>query len=130
MEFPEFRLEVATGSLMAHCHIQNSVVHGYHVGVHPPPGGRTKFTRFLYQNICCGSSVSFPKRMLRLRCPVEECLGGASNRANPWVHFVHRRMWDTIVILEEENQPYPRCTQCDMFVSHKSLNVRHLTTAF
>ena len=26
------------------------------------------------------------------------------------------------MILEEGNQPYTRCPQCDMFVSHKSLN--------
>ena len=34
------------------------------------------------------------------------------------------------MILEEENQPYPRLPQCYMFVSHKALNIRHMTTAF
>ena len=33
------------------------------------------------------------------------------------------------MILEEGNQPYPRCPQCEMFVSHKTLNGRHMTTA-
>ena len=37
---------------------------------------------------------------------------------------------DTIVILEKGNQNYPRLPKCDMFVSHKSLNDKHLTTAF
>ena len=37
-------------------------------------------------------------------------------------------MWDTIVILEEGKQCYPRFPKCDMFVSHKDLNVWHLTT--
>ena len=34
------------------------------------------------------------------------------------------------MILEEGNQPYPRCPQCDMFVLNKSLNSRHMTTVF
>ena len=36
----------------------------------------------------------------------------------------------TIVILEEGNQPYPRCTQCDMSVSHNYLNGRHMKMDF
>ena len=61
---------------------------------------------------------------------MEGCLRGASNQTNLKVYFAHLHAWDTIVILEEGNQPYPRCPQCDMFVSHKALNVRHLTTDF
>ena len=74
--------------------------------------------------------VYFPKRLLRMRCPVEGCLGGASNRINIRVNFAHFHARDTIVILEEGNRPYPRLPQCDMFVSHRSLNGRHLTTDF
>ena len=36
---------------------------------------------------------------------------------------------DTIVILEDGNRNYPRCPKCDMFVSHKDLNGRHLNMA-
>ena len=32
--------------------------------------------------------------------------------------------------MEEGNRPYPRCPQCDIFVSHKALKGRHLTTDF
>ena len=39
-------------------------------------------------------------------------------------------VWDTIVILEEGNRPYPRCPKCDMFLSHKALNGQHLAIAF
>ena len=39
-------------------------------------------------------------------------------------------MRGTIVILDEGNQPYPRCPQCDMFVSHKYLNGWQTTTDF
>ena len=84
----------------------------------PPPPGEAQNYR-----------VFFPKRLLRIRCPVEGFLGGASNRANLRVHFAHRHAQDTIVILEEGNRPYPRCPQFDMFVSHKDLNGLYLTTA-
>ena len=72
--------------------------------------------------------VSLPKRLLHLRFPVDGCLGGASNRTNFRVHFAHHHTWDTIVILEEGKQPYPRCPRCDMLVSNKALNDQHLTT--
>ena len=36
---------------------------------------------------------------------------------------------DTVVILEEGNQTYPRCSKCDMFVPHKALNGQHLMKA-
>ena len=61
---------------------------------------------------------------------MEGCLGGDSNWTNLRVHFVHRYARDTIVILEESNRPYPKCPQCDIFVSQKDLNGRHLMTAF
>ena len=35
---------------------------------------------------------------------------------------------EKIVILEEGNRPYPHFPKCDMFVSHKSLNVRNPAT--
>ena len=38
-------------------------------------------------------------------------------------------MRDTIVILEEISLPYPRYPNCDRCMPHKSLDVRHLTTA-
>ena len=38
-------------------------------------------------------------------------------------------MRDIIVILEERSCPYPRRTQCIMFVPQKALNNRHLTKA-
>ena len=61
---------------------------------------------------------------------MEGCLGGALNWTNIRVHCAHLHTWNTIVILEEGNQPYSRYPQCDMFVSHKTLNGRILTTAF
>ena len=60
---------------------------------------------------------------------VEGCLVGTLNQTNIRVHFEHRHTRDTILILEEGNQPYPRCPKWDMFVSHKALNGHRLTTA-
>ena len=45
------------------------------------------------------------------------------------VHFVHRHVQDTVVMLEEVNLPHPRCLRCDMQVPRKALNGRHLGTA-
>ena len=44
------------------------------------------------------------------------------------VHFLHRHVHDTVVILEEGNLPLPRCPRCDLQVSRKALNGRHLET--
>ena len=45
------------------------------------------------------------------------------------VHFVHRHVHDTVVILEEGNLPLPRCPRCNLQVSRKALNGRHLGTS-
>ena len=42
--------------------------------------------------------------------------------------FVHRHVHDTVVILEEGNLPLPQCPRCDLQVSRKALNGRHLET--
>ena len=45
------------------------------------------------------------------------------------VHFVHRHVLATLVMLEEGNFPHPRCASCDMQVPQKALNGSHLGTA-
>ena len=52
----------------------------------------------------------------------------SETRAAMRVHFVHRRVHDTVVLLEEGNLPLPRCPRCDLQVSRKALNGRHLET--
>ena len=44
------------------------------------------------------------------------------------MNFAHRHPRDSIVILEEGNQPHPRRPQCDMFVLHEALNRVHPTS--
>ena len=41
------------------------------------------------------------------------------------MHFCHRHVWDTVVILEEGNLPHRRCPLCNMLVLWRSLNRLH-----
>ena len=45
------------------------------------------------------------------------------------VHFVHRHVLETVVILEEGNSPHPRCDRCNIQVPRRALNGRHPGTA-
>ena len=44
------------------------------------------------------------------------------------VHFLHRRVLDTVVILEEGNLLHPRFPRCNMLVPRSTLNGRHPVT--
>ena len=112
----ECRVEVTAGLLLLHHQIHNRVSWGDHPPPLPPP---PRVEAQTYR-------VSLPKRLLRLRCLVEGCLGWDSNRTNLQVHFAHCHVQDTILILYEGNRPYPLCPKCNMFVSHKALNGRHI----
>ena len=72
--------------------------------------------------------IIFPAKIGRRRCPVKGCPGVSATRAAMRVHFVHRHVHKTVVILEEGNLPLPRCPRCDLQVSRKVLNGRHLET--
>ena len=73
--------------------------------------------------------MSFPAKDGRRQCPVKGCPGVSATRAAMRVHFVHRHVHDTVVILEEGNLTLPRCPRCDLQVSRKALNGRHLETS-
>ena len=73
--------------------------------------------------------MSFPAKGGWRRCPVEGCPGVLATRTAMLVHFVHRHIHDTVVILEEGNLPHPRCPRCDLQVPRKALNGHHLGTA-
>ena len=72
--------------------------------------------------------LNFPAKGGRTQFPVEGCPGLSATRAAMLVHFVHRHVHDTVVILEEGNLPLPRCPRCNMQVSRKALNGCHLET--
>ena len=73
--------------------------------------------------------MSFPEKGGPRRCPVEGCPGALATRTAMRVHFVHRHVQDTVVMLEEGNYPHPRCARCDIQVPRKALNGSHLGTA-
>ena len=52
----------------------------------------------------------------------------SETRAAMRVHFVHRHIYNTVEILEEGNLPLPRCPRCNLQVSRRALNGRHLGT--
>ena len=45
------------------------------------------------------------------------------------VHFLHRHVLETVVILEEGNLPHPWSPQCNMLLPRRALNRRHPSTA-
>ena len=45
------------------------------------------------------------------------------------VHFLHRHVRDTVIILEEVKLPHPECPCYDMLVPRRDLNRRHLVTS-
>ena len=60
---------------------------------------------------------------------MEGCPGRVATRTAMQMHFLHRHVLDTVVILEEGNLPRPRCTRCDMMFPRQALNGRHPATA-
>ena len=73
--------------------------------------------------------MSFPAKGGPQRCLVEGCPGKLATRTEMWVHFVHRHVLDTMVMLEERNFPHPWCARCDMQVPQRALNGLHPGTA-
>ena len=58
----------------------------------------------------------FPAWEGPMPCSVKGCSCWASTRTAMRVHFWHRHIRDTVVILEEGNLPHPLCLLCDMLV--------------
>ena len=59
---------------------------------------------------------------------MERCPGVLATRTAMRVKFVHRHVHDIVLMLEEGNLPLPRFPRCDLQVSRKALNGRHLGT--
>ena len=73
--------------------------------------------------------MSFPEKGVPQTCSVEGFPGIVSTRTAMRVHFVHRHVLDTMVMLEEGNSLHPRCARCNMQVPRRELSGRHLGTA-
>ena len=58
----------------------------------------------------------FPTAGPLRNCPAEGCQGQAAMRTAIRVHFLHRHVRDTMIILEEGNLPHPHFPRCDIMV--------------
>ena len=72
--------------------------------------------------------MDFPTAGGIQNCPVEGCPGRAATRTTIRVHSSHRNVWDTVIILDEENPPHLRSPCCNMLLPWNALNMRHLDT--
>ena len=70
----------------------------------------------------------FPTRAGPRPCPVKGYSGQALTRKAMRVHFWHRHIKDTVVILEEGNLHHQRCPLCDILVPCRALNGTHRLT--
>ena len=73
--------------------------------------------------------INFLAKGGSLKCSVAGCPGRVTTKTAIRVHFVHRHVLNTVVILEEGNLPHPRCARCDMLVPRRALNIRHPDTS-
>ena len=69
--------------------------------------------------------MSFPEKGGPRRFPVEGCQGELATRTSIRVHFVHRHVLNTVVMLAEGNFPHPWCARYDMQVPQRALNCPH-----
>ena len=74
-------------------------------------------------------SMAFPAMEVPRTFPVEGCSGWVSTRTEMRVHFCHRHIRDTVVILEEVNLSHPRLPLCDILVPWWDLNGKHRRTS-
>ena len=107
MIFPYYGKELAKGSLVAHRQTQHGV-EKWGSGKEDDKEGRGDEPRTF--------RMVFPEKTGPRPCPVEGFSGRAGTRTAMWLHFWHRHVRDTVVILEEENLSHPRCPLCDMMV--------------
>ena len=73
--------------------------------------------------------MAFPTTVIPRNCPIEGFWRWTVAHTAMQVHFLHRHVKFTMIILREGNLPHPRCTRCDMLVPCKALNRRHINTA-
>ena len=66
--------------------------------------------------------MAFPTRAGPRPYPVEGCSVRLLMRMEIRVHFWHRHVRDTVMILEEVNLPNPGCPLCDIMVPWKDMN--------
>ena len=73
--------------------------------------------------------VDFLQTAKVINCLVEVCPGRMTRRNNPWSHFMHPNVEDTIVVLNQGPIPDPRCRQQDIFIPRQAMQAEHLDNA-
>ena len=118
--FPECGKELDKWSLVTHRQTQNGVAKGK-LGSegYKAYGGDNKLSTY---------KMDFPKMEGTMPCPFKGCSGQASTCTAMMIHFWHRYVRDTMVILDEGNISHPRCSLCDMMLPWESLNRMHRRT--
>ena len=56
----------------------------------------------------CTYNMAFLTVRVSRNCPIKGCRGKVMMRTEMWVHFYHRHVQDTVIILEDVNLPHPR----------------------
>ena len=108
------------GSLVVHLQTHNGVAKGGLGKVGNNEGGGSDPSTY---------RMVYPEKSVPRPCPVEGCSGRAETRTEVRIHFWHRHVRDTLVILKELNLPFPRCPLGDMLMPWRSLNGIHRRTA-
>ena len=85
------REQLAVGSLSSHMMTRHGKAAGQRRQWNTPEEGRVPQEYWM----------SFPKKGGPRTCPVEGCPGKMATRTAMRVHFVHRHVLDTVVMLEE-----------------------------
>ena len=120
MHCPDCGKDLTRGSLAAHLQTQHVVAKGG-LGQEGNKEGGGNNLRTLRMEF---SAKEGPRTF-----PVEGCSGRLATRTSMRIHFWHRHIWDTVVILEEGNLPHPRLPLYNILVPWRSLNGLHRRTA-
>ena len=63
-----------------------------------------------------------------INCLVKGCPGRETIHTNLQLHYIHRHLEDTIVVLNKGPFPHSLCNQCNILLTQKIMLARHLGT--
>ena len=109
VRFPDCGAELAAGYLAYHRQAQHGVARG-DLKDPPPPHPHPP-----YEDRTC--QISFLRAARDTAFPVGGCPGRSMRRSTLRLHFLHRHVRDTVVILEQGSHPLRRCPKCDIFLN-------------
>ena len=72
--------------------------------------------------------VDFPQMNTSINFLVEGCPRRETSRTNLQLHYMHRNLEETIVILNKGPCPHPCCNQCNIFIPQDAMLARYLST--